>query len=389
MAPRTWMEHIQDVYLHRYGGGFELGDKFRRLNLTVVAVIAILSCIGVMMLYSAGGGWQPWAAKHLVRFVLFFGLMIFIAMIDVRRWLQCAPILYIIVMLLLLAVEIKGSIGMGAQRWINLGAFQLQPSELMKICLILLLARHFHSLTPESMQRWSVLFIPGLLTIVPVALILHQPNLGTASILLFCATAVTITAGLRTRIIVICLALGLSAIPVVWHFMHDYQKQRVMTFMDPEADPLGSGYHILQSKIALGSGGFTGKGYLAGTQSHLNFLPEMQTDFIFTVLGEEFGLAGGTMIILLYSFLILYGFVVALNANSQFARLVAIGLSTNLFLYMFINVGMVMGLLPVVGVPIPLLSYGGTSQLTVMIGFGLLLGLDVHRDVRVPLRGTG
>lgn len=386
---RFW-DDLKDTFLPRLHSDLNLAEKFQRLNMVIVGAIMILALIGVLALYSAGGGsFDPWAGKHAIRFLLFLALMFFISMIDGRWWLHYAPILYTGCLLLLIAVEIMGSVGMGAQRWIDFGFFQLQPSELMKLCLILTLARYYHTVSAEQMQSWKVLIIPAILTLMPVALVLHQPNLGTAMILLLCAATVTILAGLRTRIIVIGVTLALIAVPVVWNFMHDYQKQRVVSFMNPEADPLGSGYHTMQSKIALGSGGILGKGYLQGTQSHLNFLPEMQTDFIFTVFGEEFGLIGGVLVIALYVLLIAYGYLVAANATSQFARLVAVGLSMNLFLYLFVNVGMVMGLLPVVGVPIPLLSYGGTSLLTVMIGFGLLLGLDVHRDIRIPLRGTG
>lgn len=367
-----------------------LQERWRSLNWTVIAIISLLSLIGVLMLYSAGGAsWQPWAGKHLIRFIMGFCMMLVVALIDIRRWLQYSYGFYALLILFLIAVEVKGSMGGGAQRWIDLGFVQLQPSEIMKIGLILVLARYYHSIDTDELRKWKVLFIPGLLTLIPVGLVLAQPNLGTASILLFLATTLTIMSGVRTRILMTCTIAGLSAIPVAWHFMHDYQRQRVMTFLNPEADPLGSGYHIMQSKIALGSGGFFGKGYLHGTQSHLNFLPEMQTDFIFTMLAEEFGLMGGTVVLLLYTLLILYSFFVAFNSSSHFGRLLAIGIGTNLFLYMFINVGMVMGLLPVVGVPIPLLSYGGTSMLAVMLGFGLLLGLQVHQGVRIPLRGTG
>jgi len=387
---RSIGEWIKDFYGFGHHGGMDLAVKIRRLNFRIIAIIAFIGLAGVLALYSAGNGnWQPWALKHLIRFGLFFALMIGIAMVDIRRWLQYAPILYIGCMILLVAVEFVGTVGMGAQRWIDFGFFQLQPSELMKICLILSLARYFHSVDSQQILRLTSLIVPAALTIAPVILVLLQPNLGTSAILLMCATAVTVLAGLRTRIIVLGFSSVLAAIPVIWHHMHDYQKRRVMTFLHPENDPLGAGYHIMQSKIALGSGGVFGKGFLQGTQSHLNFLPEMQTDFIFTVLGEEFGLIGCFTILILYSVLIAYGFMVGFRANNQFSRLVAVGLSTNLFLYMFINVGMIMGLLPVVGVPIPLLSYGGTSLLTVMIGFGILLGLDVHRDVRLPLRGTG
>ncbi len=385
-----WQNYFLDLYFPRLSGGLDIGQKFLRLNISVLAIIAILGLFGCLMLYSAGGGnLDPWAGRHFERFVFCFILMLVTAMIDVRRWLHFAPLCYLACLLLLVVVEVKGTIGMGAQRWIDFGFFQLQPSELMKISLILILARHYHSLSLDDLRSFFVLIIPGVLTLLPVILVLNQPNLGTAAILIFCAAVVTVLAGVHSKILWTCILAGLSAIPLAWRFLHDYQKQRVLTFFNPEADPLGSGYHILQSKIALGSGGIFGKGFMDGTQSHLNFLPEMQTDFIFTVIAEEFGLFGAAIVIFLYSLLILYGYLLAYNASSQFARLLAAGLSTNLFLYMFINTGMVMGLLPVVGVPIPLLSYGGTSMLTVMIGFGLLLSLEIHRDIRVPLRGTG
>ncbi len=365
-------------------------EKMQRLPWPVIGIITLLALIGVMALFSAGGGsFQPWAGAHLLRFCVFFGLMLFLALVDIRRWLHMAPLLYGGCLVLLVAVEIVGSIGMGAQRWLDLGFIQLQPSELMKICLLLILARYYHGVDAESIRGWRSLVVPVLLTVIPVALILRQPNLGTASILLFLAGTLTVLAGLRLSVIIAGISALLAAIPVLWHFMHDYQKQRVLTFLEPETDPLGSGYHIIQSKIALGSGGVFGKGYLDGTQSHLNFLPEMQTDFIFTVFGEEFGMFGAALVLILYALLIAYGYLVAFNAQSQYSRLLAVGLSTNLFLYLFINVGMVMGLLPVVGVPLPLLSYGGTSLLAVMIGFGLLLNLDIHREIRLPLRGTG
>jgi rod shape determining protein RodA len=371
-------------------GGIDWLEKWQRLRWPVIGIIAGLAGCGVMALFSAGGGsFSPWAGQHVLRFVVFFGLMLAIALVDVRRWLNYAPWLYGGCLLLLLAVEIIGTVGMGAQRWLDLGFIQLQPSELMKICLVLMLARYYHSLDVEAMRGWQALLPPLLLTGLPVALILLQPNLGTALILLMLAATLTILAGLRSWIIMAGATSLAAAVPVLWHFLHDYQKRRVLTFLDPETDPLGSGYHIMQSKIALGSGGMFGKGYLDGTQSHLNFLPEMQTDFIFTVFGEEFGFFGASIVLILYALLVAYGYLVAFNAQSQYARMLAVGLSTNLFLYLFINTGMIMGLLPVVGVPLPLLSYGGTSLLAVMIGFGLLLNLDIHRELRLPLRGTG
>lgn len=387
--PKVW-RNWWDGYFGVLPDAPSLPEKLQRVPWTVIGVITGLAAIGVMALFSAGGGsFEPWAGKHFARFAVFLGLLFFIALLDIRRWLQWAPMLYSGCLVLLIAVEVVGSVGMGAQRWLDLGFIQLQPSELMKICLLLMLARYYHGVDAESIRGWRSLVVPLLLTIVPVALVLRQPNLGTASILLFLAVTLTVLAGLRLWIIIAGAIASISAVPVLWHFMHDYQKQRVLTFLNPERDPLGSGYHIIQSKIALGSGGVFGKGYLDGTQSHLNFLPEMQTDFIFTVFGEEFGLFGAVLVLILYTLLIAYGYLVAFNAQSQYARLLAVGLSTNLFLYLFINVGMVMGLLPVVGVPLPLLSYGGTSLLAVMIGFGLLINLDIHRELRLPLRGTG
>ena len=273
-----------------------LRERVLRLNWAVIGIITLLSMIGVLMLFSAGGGsLQPWAGRHFVRFVIGFCLMMAVALIDIRRWLQYSYVIYLGLLFLLVIVEIKGSIGGGAQRWIDLGFMQLQPSEVMKIGLIMVLARHYHSLDAEALNYWRVLVIPGMLTLMPVGLVLAQPNLGTASILLFLAATLTILSGVRRGILLTCTGAGLAAIPVVWHFMHDYQRQRVLTFLNPEQDPLGSGYHIMQSKIALGSGGFFGKGFLGGTQSHLNFLPEMQTDFIFTMLTEEFGMFGATI----------------------------------------------------------------------------------------------
>ncbi|MGE0252462.1 MAG: rod shape-determining protein RodA [Dongiaceae bacterium] len=379
---------------------FELEDVFdyfsrqfkrwRRLPLLPFWVVVILGALGVLMLYSAGGGnLSPWAMRHAVRFLLCLALMIAIALVDIRIWLKYSYIFYVILIGLLLAVEIKGVAGMGAQRWIDLGVVQLQPSELMKIGLILVLARYYHGLPLEDVKSFRALIPPLLLILLPVILVLRQPNLGTAMMLILAGGAIMFLAGVRWWLFVGAALGALGAAPVIWHFLHAYQKQRVLTFLDPERDPLGAGYHIMQSKIALGSGGFFGKGFLEGTQSHLNFLPEKQTDFIFTVLAEEMGMLGALIILILYGILFVYGFFLAQRATSQFGRLLAMGLTLNLFLYLFINIGMVMGLLPVVGVPLPLLSYGGTSMLAVMIGFGLLFGLDVHDDQRIPLRGVG
>ena len=365
-----------------------LGEKLWQINRGMVFVVLLLAGFGFAMLYSAAGGSvDPWASRQAVRFAAGLVLMLTLALIDVRFWFRYAYLTYFGALVLLIAVAVAGSMGMGAQRWIDLKVIQLQPSELMKVALILALARYFHTRAEEDVVRLRSLVVPSLLALAPAALVLKQPDLGTAGMLLLAGGAVFFIAGVRLWKFALALVLGLSAIPVAWQFLHDYQRRRVLTFLNPESDPLGAGYHILQSKIALGSGGLFGKGFLAGTQSHLNFLPEKQTDFIFTMLAEELGMAGGLMLLGLYIVLFVYGFAIALRARNQFGRLLAIGLTTNLFLYVFINIAMVMGLIPVVGVPLPLISYGGTAMLAVMASLGLVLSVYVHRDLRIPRRG--
>ncbi len=277
---------------------------------------------------------------------------------------------------------------MGAQRWIDLGVIQLQPSELMKVVLVLALARYFHGLTWVEVGNPLNLVPPLVMVGLPVALVLRQPDLGTAVMITMGAGGIFFLAGVRIWKFVTLFVAALAAVPIAWQFLHRYQQQRVLTFLNPESDPLGAGYHILQSKIALGSGGMFGKGFLQGSQSHLNFLPEKQTDFIFTMLAEELGMVGGLGLIGLYVLVVGYGFAIAIRSRSQFGRLVALGITTTLYLYLFINVAMVMGLIPVVGVPLPMISYGGTAMLTVMLGLGIVIGVSVHRDVRIGRAGV-
>jgi rod shape determining protein RodA len=290
-------------------------------------------------------------------------------------------------MVLLVAVEVRGAIGMGAQRWIDLGIIQLQPSELMKVAMVLVLARYFNGLTPEEIARPLRLVVPTLLVMVPAVMVLKQPDLGTAMMLVMGGGCLFFLSGVRLWKFALVLGGAGSAVPIAWRFLRDYQKNRIYTFLDPESDPLGAGYHSLQSKIAIGSGGVFGKGFLMGSQAHLNFLPEKQTDFIFTMLGEEFGLVGGLVLLGLYTLVFIYGFAIAFRSRNHFGRLLALGITTNFFLYVFINTAMVMGLIPVVGVPLPLISYGGTAMLTIMLGFGLLMSVYVHRDVRISRYG--
>ena len=364
--------------------------KLLHLNWGLVLLIAATASIGFAMLYSAANGdLDPWASRQMVRFVMGLTLLLVAALIDIRFWLRISYAIYAVCLVLLAAVEFAGSIGMGAQRWIDLGIIQLQPSELMKIALILALARWFHGVEIEDVSKPRILAVPLLLILLPTAMVMRQPDLGTAMVLLAGGGVMLWLVGVRMWMFAAVAVAGAATVPVAWKFLHTYQKNRILTFLNPENDPLGAGYHILQSKIALGSGGVFGKGFLAGTQSHLNFLPEKQTDFIFTMLAEEFGLVGGVGLIALYGLLIAYGTVIAWRSRSQFGRLLAMGLTTNFFLYVFINIAMVMGVLPVVGVPLPLISYGGTAMLTVLIGFGLTMSVWLHRDIYINQSGGG
>ncbi|MBC7950791.1 MAG: rod shape-determining protein RodA [Rhodospirillaceae bacterium] len=364
-------------------------DKIWQINWSLIGVLTAIASVGFLTLYSAAqGSLEPWAIKQMIRFGLGIGIMITVALIDIRFWMRHAYALYLISVVLLVAVDIKGTIGMGAQRWIDLGFIQLQPSEIMKIALILTLARYFHGATYQDVGRPLFLIPPLIMVLAPIGLVLKQPDLGTAMMLLMSAGAIFFMAGVRLWKFGVLLAGGLGAIPVAWQFLHEYQKKRVLIFLNPDDDPLGAGYHITQSKIALGSGGIFGKGYMMGTQSRLNFLPEKQTDFIFTMFGEEWGLMGGLFLLGLYVLLVAFGYAIALRCRSQFGRLVALGVTTTFFLYFFINTAMVMGLVPVVGVPLPLISYGGTAMLSLLFGWGLVMSAYIHRDVPIGRRGA-
>ena len=361
-----------------------LAQKVVQVNWALVLLVMAIAGFGLAMLYSAANGSvEPWASRHAARFLVGLAILLGIALVDLRFWMRWAYAIYVAALGLLIAVEVMGTIGMGARRWIDLGVFQLQPSEVMKIALVLALARYFHERGVDDVRRIGTLVPPLLMVAVPVALVLRQPDLGTAVMLVGGGGALLFVAGVRLWKFAVLAVVGVAAVPVVWEVLHDYQRQRVLTFLDPENDPLGAGYHILQSKIALGSGGLTGKGFLAGTQSHLSFLPERHTDFVFTMLAEELGLVGAAALLLLYTLLFAYGFAIALRARSHFGRLVAMGVTTTVFLYVFINVAMVTGLIPVVGVPLPLISYGGTAMMTVMVAIGLLSCVYVHRDVTI------
>ncbi len=365
-------------------------ERVFHLNWGFIFLVCLPVAVGIATLYSAAGGsFDPWASRQLIRFGLGAVLMFIVALVDIKFWLRMAYIIYAIAFVLLLAVEIMGDIAMGAQRWIDVGFVQLQPSELMKIALVLALARYFQGLPIEEIRRPVRLILPIGMIALPAGLVLKQPDLGTASLLSFGGVTMLILAGIPLWMLGLGFALVLGAMPIAWQFLHDYQRQRVFTFLDPESDPLGTGYHILQSKIALGSGGLTGKGYMQGSQSYLNFLPEKQTDFIFTMLAEAFGLVGSVGLLGLYILIIGAGLIIALRSRHQFGRLLAMGVASTFFFYVFINVAMVTGLVPVVGVPLPLISYGGSAMLTLMVGFGLILNVHIFREAQLSRRADG
>ncbi len=360
-----------------------LAEKIWQLNWSLVLLITSTASIGFVMLYSAANGnIEPWTYRQMIRFAIGLVVMLLIAVSSIHFWLRYAYVIYLTCLGLLILVEFFGATGMGAKRWIDLGFMSLQPSELMKVVIILALARYFYASRMEDVDHLSYLIFPVILLAAPTTLILLQPDLGTAILLGASGIAVFFLAAVRMWIFITGAIAGITSIVPIWNFvLLDYQKARVLIYLRPEQDPLGAGYHVMQSKIALGSGGVSGKGFLAGSQSHLSFLPEKHTDFIFTMLAEEFGLIGGLVLLSLYFLIMIYGFAISLRCRHHFGRLVCMGITMVFFLNFFVNIAMVMGLLPVVGMPLPLVSYGGTSLLTNMIGFGLILCIFINRDV--------
>jgi rod shape determining protein RodA len=367
--------------LTRPGERDRLVNKFGEIDWIFCLTITLIAGAGATMLFSiAGSSWMPWAAPHLARYALFFAIMIVLSLIDIRVWFALAYPVYGIGFLLLIAVMFVGHHALGAQRWLQAGPIKIQPSDIMRIGMVLALARFYHGLSGKSAQLSWWLLVPAVLILAPVYLVYKQPDLGTAIVMLLTGAIVVILAGLSWRIIAVgVLGVVLMIPPVVMFALHGYQKARVTTFLDPQADPSGAGYHNLQSAIAIGSGGLLGKGYGLGSQSQLNFLPEKQTDFIFATLAEEFGFVGCAAILTLYAAVIFMALRTAYLSHSHFGRLAAAGVTATFALYVLINGSMVMGLAPVVGVPMPLLSYGGTVMLTVMVGFGLVLAVRVNR----------
>ncbi|HZP98531.1 MAG TPA: rod shape-determining protein RodA [Reyranella sp.] len=361
-------------------------ERVWRINWGLVGVLTIIAGIGSVALYSAAGGhFEPWAAKHAIRYGAALVVLLTAALMPPKVWLSLAWPIYVLSLLLLVAVDVIGKTGMGAQRWLQLGPMQIQPSEIAKVSVILVLARYYHGLTHEQAAKLIYALPPLVVIMVPVALVMVQPDLGTAMMVLLGGAALLFVAGVRIWMFLAAAVGAIGCMPFAWSFMHEYQRKRVLTFLDPDRDPLGAGYHITQSKIAIGSGGMFGKGFLHGTQASLNFLPEKQTDFIFTTFVEEWGLMGALVLLALFALVLVWGFSIALRCQHHFGRLVALGVTSMMFLYVFINTGMVMGLLPVVGVPLPLVSNGGTAMMSVMFACGLLIGMNVYRDAPMSL----
>ncbi|NHQ74587.1 rod shape-determining protein RodA [Roseovarius gahaiensis] len=361
--------------------------KILFLNWPLALLLTAVAGVGFLMLYSvAGGSFSPWAEPQMKRYILGFVMMLIVAMIPIWFWRNMAALAYATSMLLLLAVEFFGSVGMGAQRWIDLGFMRLQPSELMKISLIMILAAYYDWLPMNRVSRPVWVMVPIAMILLPVTLVLGQPDLGTAILLLTGGGVMMFVAGVNWAYFAAVIAFGISLVTAVfqsrgtdWQLLANYQYRRIDTFLDPSSDPLGAGYHITQSKIALGSGGWTGRGFMQGTQSRLNFLPEKHTDFIFTTLAEEFGFIGGVSLLGLYTLILVFCVATALSNRDRFSSLLTLGIAVTFFLFLAVNMSMVMGLAPVVGVPLPLVSYGGSAMMVLMIGFGLVQSAHIHK----------
>ena len=381
------MTVLADFTPHR----LSVAGKLASVPWGLVLVMTVIAAVGVMVLYSiASGSWEPWAGSHAIRYGVALIIMLTIAVIDIRVWGAIAYPMYGGALILLIAVEIVGDIALGAQRWLDLGFIRLQPSEFMKIGMVLALARYYHDLPDGATTSIRGHIIPILMLALPAGLIMHQPDLGTALLVVGAAVVIIFLAGLAWKWVIAGGLAAATMVPLAFFFiLHDYQRERVLTFLTPDRDPLGAGYHVTQSKIAIGNGGFFGQGFMQGSEAQLDFLPEKHTDFIFTNIAEEFGLIGALFVLSLYVVAIIYAIGIARNARTTFGKLVSAGMAATLFLYVVINALMIMGLAPVVGVPMPLLSFGGTAMLTIMVGYGLVLNVKVHRDQPIGAKALG
>ncbi|MDO9526744.1 MAG: rod shape-determining protein RodA [Gemmobacter sp.] len=361
--------------------------KALHVNWALVVLLSAVASVGFLMLYSvADGHIEIWAEPQMERFAMGLVVMFAVGFVPIWFWRNMAGVAYAISLVLLIGVDLFGSVGMGAQRWIDIGFMRLQPSELMKITLVMLLAAYYDWLDLKKTSRPIWVLIPVVLILFPTALVMKQPDLGTALMLVGGGAVVMLVAGVHWLYFATGLAVGVGVVSSVfmtrgtpWQFLRDYQYRRIDTFLDPGSDPLGAGYHISQAKIALGSGGWTGKGFMQGTQSRLNFLPEKHTDFIFNTLSEEFGFIGGFSLLALYTLIVVFCLITALQTKDRFSSLVTLGVAGTFFFYFGVNMAMVMGLAPVVGSPLPLVSYGGSAMMVLMVGFGLVQSAHIHR----------
>ena len=358
-------------------------SKIKNLNYLILFLTMLISFIGAAGLYSAAGGsYDPWASKHLIRMLAMLLMAIIIALIDIKIIFKYAYLLFILSLILLISVELIGVFGKGATRWINIFGLSLQPSELIKIFIIIALARFYHDLKYEEVRKIANLFLPFLILFLPFLFVAIQPDLGTALSILILGVFILFVCGIRIWKFILGISLVIISIPLMLNLLKPYQKDRVISFLNPEADVLGRGYQLIQSKIALGSGGLSGKGFLEGTQSYLQYLPEKQTDFIFTLIGEEFGFIGTIFIISLFILLISTCFYISIKSNHIFGRIISIGVGSNIFIYVIMNISMVSGLMPVVGIPLPLVSYGGSVMLSIMISIGLVLNIELNSNLK-------
>lgn len=376
--------------LTRPGERERLSVKLTEIDWRLVGLLCFVAGIGAMMLYSLGKlSWEPWAIKHLIRFGVLLVAMICLSLIHLKWWFRMAYPTYLMVLFLLICVAIFGHTANGAKSWLDLGVTRIQPSEFMKVAVVLALARYYHGATAQEAKLHWKLIIPAGIIGVPFVLVADQPDLGSGMLLGLTGAAVMFMAGMSWKLILGAIGFVAAIIPPYVMFgMHEYQRNRVLTMFNPEADPSGTGYQIMQSKIAMGSGGVLGKGFGLGSQSQLEFLPEKQTDFIFAAVAEEFGLLGSCVVLIAYAAIILIALRIASLSHSHFGRLAAAGVTATFIMYVLINGAMIMGLAPVVGVPMPLLSYGGSGMMTVMLGFGLIMSVRVHRYAELP-KGSG
>ncbi len=358
-------------------------NKIKNLNFLLIFLLILLSFIGAAGLYSAAdASYEPWASKHLIRFYIFLLMAIIISFVDIRLIYKYSYFFFIISLLLLISVEVIGVLGKGAARWIRIFGFNIQPSELVKITIILALARYYNDMKFENIKKITHLFFPFLILFIPFFFIVIQPDLGTSLSIILLGIFILFLAGVRIWKFIFGFIIAIASIPILLKYIKPYQKDRIVSFLNPESDPLGQGYQLIQSKIALGSGGSTGKGFLNGTQSYLEYLPEKQTDFIFTLIGEEFGFLGTLFIIFLFILLISVCYFISIKSFHKFGRILVLGVASNIFIYVFMNVAMVSGLMPVVGIPLPLISYGGSVMLSTMISIGLVLNVELNYNLK-------